>query len=186
VDKDCIQNHLEALINRDNTAQEMVYKHYYRYGMSVCLRYTSSREEAVEVLNDSFLNVFTKIEQYDSSRDFKPWFRRVLINNAINHAQRHVMKAKLIQIEDLSFQPKSDLTSDGNLDYQEMIELTRSLSPMYRTVFNLYVIEGFSHEEISNALQISIGASKSNLSRARCNLREMIIGKYQKGVAKYG
>lgn len=141
--------------------------------MSVCLRYTVNEEEAIEVLNDSFMKVFTKLETFDTGKPFQTWFRRILINTAINYFHRnekHQHHQPLEGSTELAYE--QHILSQ--LSYKEIIRLVQQLSPVYRTVFNLYVIDGYPHEEIAEVLQISVGASKSNLSRARANLRVML------------
>ncbi|WP_229239626.1 RNA polymerase sigma factor [Echinicola soli] len=153
--------------------------------MSVCLRYTSSREEAVEVLHDSFMKVFTKIHQYDPNQVFKRWFRRILINTAINHFKRQHKHYKTEKLDSAFHVKGNEEDAVAQLNYQEMIQVIQQLSPVYRTVFNLFVIEGYGHEEIAEKLGISEGASKSNLSRARAKLRELLTRNHEKGLAKY-
>ncbi len=154
--------------------------------MSVCLRYTSNREEAVEVLHDSFMKVFTKIHQYDENQAFKHWFRRILINTAINHYKRENKHNNKTETLSSAMQVKGhEEDAVAQLNYQEMIQVIQQLSPVYRTVFNLFVIEGYGHEEIAEKLEISEGASKSNLSRARAKLRELLTRNHEKGLAKY-
>lgn len=174
-----------GLSKNDGKSQELLYKQFYSYGMSICLRYTSTREEAVEVLNDGFMKVFTKIDHYDENYAFKSWFRRILINTAINHNkksinnQHHLGLDQVVEVNDGGGQALSELS------YAELIQCVQSLSPSYRMVFNLYVIEGYTHEEIAEQLGISVGASKSNLSRARENLREILKRNHEKGLARY-
>ncbi|GAB3663041.1 RNA polymerase sigma factor [Echinicola sediminis] len=177
---------LNGLSKNDRKSQELLYKQFYSYGMSVCLRYTSTREQAVEVLNDSFLKVFTKIDQYDQKYAFKAWFRRVLINTAINYNKKSINNHHHLGLDQVvEVKGSSSPEALSELSYGEMIQCVQDLSPVYRMVFNLYVIEGYSHEEIAEKLEISVGASKSNLSRARANLREILKRNHEKGLAKY-
>ena len=147
---------------------------FYAYGMSITLRYANSRDEAAEILNDAFMKVFSNIKKFDRNRSFKPWFRRIVINTAIN--QYHKTK-KHRQLEEL------DLSKNGvhkeeqvvsGISYDEIIEMVQELSPAYRTVFNLYVIEGFKHREIADMLDIAVGTSKSNLAKAKRNLQSIL------------
>lgn len=153
----------------------MLYNQFYRYSMSICLRYTHSREEAVEVLNDAFFKVLTKLDQYDTEKPFKAWLRQILINTALNHYHkevRHHVHEDVDQLADHIPSMTADATSQ--LAYEDLLRLISQLTPAYRLVFNLYVIDGFSHEEIAAELSISVGASKSNLARAREKLRGML------------
>lgn len=163
----------------------MLYKQFYSYGMGICLRYSSKREEAVEILNDGFMKVFQKIDQYNPEKPFKKWFRRILINSAINYYKKNIKHShRALDVIQESTSYEDDVL--GQLSYKEIIQLVQHLPLAYRTVFNLYAIEGYKHEEIADLLNISVGASKSNLSRARANLRERLKANYEEGATKHG
>ena len=130
--------------------------------------------ESIEVANDAFLKVFLNIQRYDPKMPFKPWFRRILINTALNHIKKK-QKLKISTLMDTEYNIPDTEEILARLGFQELMALVRSLSTAYRTVFNLYVLDGFSHEEISQELGISVGTSKSNLSKARERLRQMIL-----------
>lgn len=147
---------------------------FYAYGMSITLRYADSRDEAAEILNDAFMKVFTNIRDFDTSRAFKPWLRRIIINTAINHYHRNKESS---QIEDIDAADKNLSRAEriiSGISYDEIIEMVQQLTPAYRTVFNLYVIEGFKHKEIAEMLDIAVGTSKSNLSKAKKNLQSIL------------
>jgi RNA polymerase sigma factor (sigma-70 family) len=157
----------------ERASQKKLYQLYYGYAMSICLRYSRTKEEAVEILNDGFLKVFTKIGKYDPSRSFKGWLRRILINTAVDaYRQNH----KHYYAEDISVLEHEVVegTVLDQMNYEALTQMIQQLSPAYRTVFNLYVIDGFTHEEIAGQLHISVGTSKSNLSKARANLQSRI------------
>ncbi|AWW32388.1 RNA polymerase subunit sigma-70 [Echinicola strongylocentroti] len=186
MDQDLSKSLITGLCENNTKSQELLYRQFYSYGMSVCLRYTSSREEAVEVLHDSFMKVFTKIHQYDQNQAFKSWFRRILINTAINHYKRENKHCNKTETLGSAIQVKgNEGDAVAQLNYQEMIQVIQQLSPVYRTVFNLFVIEGYGHDEIAEKLGISEGTSKSNLFRARAKLRELLTRNHEKGLAKY-
>jgi RNA polymerase sigma-70 factor (ECF subfamily) len=170
-------------MRKERDAQKGLYQLFYGYAMSICLRYSRTKEEAVEILNDGFMKVFTKIGKYDSSRSFKGWLRRILINTAVDaYRQNH----KHYFAEDISILEHQEVAGNvlDQMNYEVLIQLIQKLSPAYRTVFNLYVIDGFTHEEIADQLHISVGTSKSNLSKARANLqghiKKMIPDEYWK------
>jgi len=167
----------------ERKCQELLYQQFYSYGMSICLRYTATREEAVEVLNDGYMKVFMNIDQYDTKKSFTSWFRRILINTAINYHKRN-LKHNHRGLEKIPDHPDLQQNALDELTYQEMIQVIQSLPLAYRTVFNLYVIEGYSHEEIAEMLHISVGTTKSNLSRARANLRNILTRNHEKGAAR--
>ncbi|WP_266368877.1 RNA polymerase sigma factor [Tellurirhabdus rosea] len=155
-------------------SQERLYREFYGYAMGICLRYSYSREDAVEILNDSFLKVFTRAHQYRPEVPFKLWLRRILINSAVDYhrqQQKHRFHEDIGRADQL---PTVEANALEQITHSELLDMIRQLSPAYRLVFNLYVIDGFSHEEIAAQLQISIGTSKSNLSRAREQLKSML------------
>ena len=161
-----------------------MYKQFYSYGMSVSLRYTNNRDEAVEVLNDGFMKVFSNISQYDTDRNFTAWFRRILINTAINYHKKTI-KHNHQELDEAPADLGQRQNALDDLSYQEMILLVQALPLAYRTVFNLYVIEGYTHEEIATMLTISVGTSKSNLSRARAHLRNRITQNQKEGATRH-
>lgn len=163
----CLRNHRQS--------QELLYRQFYSYAMSVCLRYAPTRESALEVLNDGFLKVFTRLDQYDPAQPFKGWLRRILINSAVDHYRqevKHHNHEDVAQAEHTVVSESADAYSQ--LAHEDLLLLIQRLSPAYRLVFNLYVMDGFTHEEIAGQLGISVGASKSNLARARENLRLLL------------
>lgn len=154
-------------------SQNALYRLYYPYGMSIGIRYVDSETEAISVVNDGFLKVFRHIKRYDLAQPFKPWFRKILVNTAINHLKKQ-QKFKLeVSMENAKEVPtREEILS--RIGYQELMAMIQSLSLAYRTVFNLYVIDGFKHEEIAEKLGISVSTSKSNLTRARAKLKELL------------
>lgn len=149
---------------------------FYAYGMSITLRYADSREQAVAILNDAFMKVFENIRKYDSARPFKPWLRKIIVNTAIDHFHKQKNKIKWVDLEVNGSMMATDENITSGIFYHEIIDTVQELTPAYRTIFNLHVIEGFKHEEIAEMLDISVGTSKSNLSKAKRNLRT-ILGK---------
>lgn len=141
--------------------------------MGICKRYAINDVDAAEVLNAAFLKVFNHIEKYDANKPFKAWMAKIMANTAIDH-----YRAKL------KFSGHDDINEYGHigqgaavydqLAYGDLLSLIQTLSPAYRIVFNLYAIDGYSHEEIAETLNISVGTSKSNLSRARQKLQEKL------------
>ena len=163
----CLRNHRQS--------QELLYRQFYGYAMSVCLLYAPTREGALEVLNDGFLKVFTRLEQYDPAQPFKGWLRRILINTALDHYRQEVRHLNHESVEQAAATVVSGAAdAQSQLAHAELLALIQHLSPAYRLVFNLYVMDGYTHDEIAGQLGISVGASKSNLARARENLRQML------------
>lgn len=147
---------------------------FYAYGMSITLRYSDSRDEAVNILNDAFMKVFENIRKYNEHEPFKPWLRQIIVNTAINHFHKNKKIRELEFLDESGDELSTSESIISGINYNEIVELVQRLTPAYRTVFNLYVIEGFKHEEIAEKLEISVGTSKSNLSKAKRNLRTML------------
>jgi RNA polymerase sigma-70 factor (ECF subfamily) len=164
---------MDGCREKRRNSQKQLYEHYYAYGMSVSLRYTRNEQDAIEVLNDCFLKVFKHIKTFDTDKPFKPWFRRILINTALNHIKKNE-RIKLQDTMDNNMNLFSAEDIISRINYEELIEMVQNLSAAYKTVFNLYVIDGFKHEEIANMLGISVGTSKSNLFKAKAKLKEQI------------
>lgn len=164
---------IQACVKGDKNSQKALYKSFYGYAMSICLRYCMNREEAAEVMNDGFMKVFTKLNKYHPARSFKGWLRKIMINTALDN-YRHNLKHYYQQ--DIEALPDISITGNvlADMAYDDIVRLVQKLSPAYRTVFNLYVMDGYTHEEIAEILDISIGTSKSNLSKARENLRSLL------------
>ncbi len=142
--------------------------------MSICIRYTGSEADAVEVLNDAFLKVFKNIEKFDLSKPFKPWLRRILVNACIDHIKKNAKHNHLSDISEAQVEETNQEAPDHNMDYQEILKKIGELSPAYRAVFNLYVIDGYKHHEIAEQLGITTSTSKANLTRAKAALRALL------------
>lgn len=153
--------------------------------MSICLRYAKSKMEAQEILNDSFLKVFIKIEKYNVEKSFKGWLRRILINTALDNYRKYSKHYYLQNINSIPDVQDNNVDVQAELAYEDLLAIIQQLSPAYRTIFNLYVIDGFKHEEIAEKLNISVGTSKSNLSKARENIRILIKKNDQESYAKF-
>ena len=159
-------------------AQEALYKQFYTYGMSVCLRYAHNRDEAAEIMNDSFLKVFNNIKNYNQNQSFKSWFRRILINTAIDNYRKNSKHYNHVDVNIID----SELI-DCNLveviDMEGAMQLLNELPDNYRITFNLFEIEGYSHEEIADFLGIAESTSRSNLTRAKKILRQAFSKHYK-------
>jgi len=152
--------------------------------MSICVRYCKTFDEAQEVANDGFMKVFQKITQYKEDTSFQAWVRRIMINTAIDHYRKELKHYHQESIEQMgSFEIAGGSILD-DLSHGELIRLVQQLSPAYRAVFNLYVIDGFTHQEIGKILGISEGTSKSNLLKARDNLKSWITNMNRHAYAK--
>ena len=170
--------------NNDRNSQKELYYILRGFAMKICYRYTSHAEESEEIMNEAFVKLYKKLDQFDEFRQqdsllsLKGWFKRILVNTCIDHYRknRSSVNGHILNEESDKLPDRSENGLDM-LSYKEIIQAIKLLSPAYRTVFNLFVIEGLSHEEISKKLGISVGASKSNLSKARDNLRKLLLSK---------
>ncbi|SDR93629.1 RNA polymerase sigma factor [Christiangramia echinicola] len=157
--------------NNDRDAQEQLYRLYAAKLFGVCLKYSNSRQEAEDNLQDGFVTIFEKISQYKNEGSFEGWMKRILINTALQkHRQQKVYG---ITNEDYLQQEEIEVETD-ELSVDFLLECVQNLPDRYRQVFNLYVMDGHSHKEIAELLKISEGTSKSNLARARMALKDKI------------
>jgi RNA polymerase sigma-70 factor (ECF subfamily) len=177
--------HVGACALNSRESQKILYSSFYGYAMAICDRYTNNQEDAVEILNDGFLKVFREIHHYkpayaDVVSSFKGWLRKIMVYTAIDHFRKNKKHQVVSDLDDVVYQVtvESEDAVD-KLSYEEIIRAIQDLSPAYRTVFNLFVIEGLSHDEIAEKLEISTGTSKSNLSKARKQLQKILFKKNQ-------
>lgn len=164
---------LRGCRRRQREAQHGLYKLYYPYAMSVAIRYVQDEAAAISVVNDAFMKVFKHIKGFDEQQAFKPWFRKILVNTSITQLQKqrkYLESSDMDEAKDIA--DREEILSQIN--YQELVALVQSLTTAYRAVFNMYVIDGFRHDEIAKTLGITVSTSKSNLARARQKLREML------------
>ncbi|MEX1240108.1 MAG: RNA polymerase sigma factor [Cyclobacteriaceae bacterium] len=165
---------LDACRKGYRSGQDRLYRNFYPYCMGVCLRYSRTKEEATEILNDGFLKIFSKLHLYSSGLSFKGWIRKVMINTAIDYFRRNEKHYHSLDISHVQYEPSAESVID-QLSEREIISAIQLLPPSYRMVFNLYVIEGYKHEEIANQLNISVGTAKSNLAIARNKLQKILL-----------
>ena len=159
-------------------SQRKLYEHFYGYAMSICLRYTHCREEAAEILNDTFFKVLTQVDHYDPAYPFRPWLRRILINTAIDyHRRAHLLPTHEVLDERLMVCAEEMPMPHLN-DTEDVLPILQQLSPAYRLVFNLSVMEGYRHQEIAEMLGISVSTSRANLVRAKHKLRELMLARH--------
>ncbi len=154
--------------------QEKLYKHFYGFAMGVGLRYLTSRDDAMEVVNDSFIKVFKAIRFYNDTQPFKAWLRRIVINTAIDLHRKNSKFLNNVDIEEAIYVGKTAEVID-NISAKDILLLLERLPEMQRTIFNLYEIDGYNHEEIGNMLNIPASTSRVFLSRAKEKLRKYVI-----------
>ncbi|SEC48062.1 RNA polymerase sigma-70 factor, ECF subfamily [Tenacibaculum sp. MAR_2009_124] len=163
---------IQQCCHQNIKAQAEVYQLYSAKLFALCLKYSKNYEDAQDTLQDSFMVIFKKIKQYDHKGSFEGWMKRVAINTAL---QKYRQKSPLQLIKEEAIEEVEDVyydESEVNVDF--LLSCIQELPDRYRLVFNLYVLDKFSHKEISEMLKISEGTSKSNLSRARLSLKQKI------------
>lgn len=176
---------INKAIKGHESSQHQLYVMYYGYCISIALRFARYREDAQDIVHDAFVKVLTKLESFDQTQPFKSWIRRIVVNVAIDRYRRDSRQVHSLDVVD---DESSDFTENAldRLSADEILEAIATLPPAYRMVFTLYAIEGFKHDEIAQKLGISVGSSKSNLSKARGKLRKLITDKDQRFRAKHG
>lgn len=163
--------------NNDRNAQAVFYRMFYGYAMSICLRFSNSRTEAEEIINDGFLKVFSKIGDFDLDLEIKAWIKRIFVNTAIDHFRKNKKHYHQDDIQEARAVSSKDEDVLDRLSVDEIMKLVQGLAPSYQIVFNLHVVEGFKHHEIADLLSISEGTSKSNLAKAREKLKKVLTEK---------
>jgi RNA polymerase sigma-70 factor (ECF subfamily) len=173
---------IQGCVLNDRLSQKKIYTSFYNYAMSICSIYTTSYEDSVEILNDGFLKIFKEIYRYQPAyangiNSFKGWLRKIMIHTAIDHFRKN-HKHRLIKELDSETIRLSAGGEDvlDRISYDEIVRSMQKLTPGYRIIFNLFIIENFSHEEIADRIGISIGTSKSNLARGRKQLQKILLG----------
>ncbi|WP_462219303.1 RNA polymerase sigma factor [Ferruginibacter sp.] len=174
----------------ERESQKKLYNSFYGYAMSVCDRYTSRDEDASEILNDGFIKIFKEIHNFkpaysDVISSFKGWLRKIMVYTAIDHFRKNNKHQNVIELDAAVVHlPIESETAVDKISHDEIIRFIQDLSPAYRTVLNLFIVEGFSHEEISKHLDISVGTSKSNLAKARKQLQKILYHQNKTLIAK--
>jgi RNA polymerase sigma factor (sigma-70 family) len=157
--------------NNNRKAQEQLYRLYSPKLFTVCLKYSRNYTEAQDNLQDGFLIIFNKIEQYSFKGSFDGWLKRIMINNVLQQYRNETFLS-LVK-EDVTDDNEIEI-DDENISLDYLLKIIQELPDRYRLIFNLYVLDGYSHQEIAEMLTINIGTSKSNLARAKMILREKI------------
>ncbi len=171
---------IEACKSGDRKAQHQIYKMLYGKMLGACMRYASDVDEAKDMLQDGFIKVFSNLEKYNGEGSFEGWVRRIVVNTSID-ALRKRKNVRFYSLDDSEYEWLED-EGDGEIRWNQtlineterVMKAVNALSPAYRTVFNLYVIEGYQHNEIAEMLGISTGTSKSNLAKAKMNLKNAL------------
>lgn len=164
---------IEGCLKGDRRLQQELYQRFAPKMYGVCLRYATGSEEAQDMLQEGFIKVFRKLDSFRSEGSFEGWIRRIFVNTAIEHFRRKNYLQPITEREEATVEGKY-LSVLDDLAERDIIGLVQQLSPGYRTVFNMYVVEGYTHKEIADNLGISEGTSKSQLSRAKLILQGLV------------
>tara|TARA_B100000768_G_C11280125_1_gene378076 strand:+ start:1435 stop:2007 length:573 start_codon:yes stop_codon:yes gene_type:complete len=182
--------HIEGCKRNDQRSQKWVFDRYYRRMFGVCLRYHSDHDRIQDIVQEGFLKVFSNIEGYTSKGSFEGWMKRIMINTAIDFIRKEKSSPEELSAEGvLEFPDQGEEMSfseeeEKAITIQHVLEAMKDLTPVYRAVFNLYVFDNLTHQEIATQLQISIGSSKSNLAKARRNMKVALLGVMNEKVSK--
>lgn len=164
---------ISGCIRGDRRMQQELYDRFAPKMYGVCLRYAGNAAEAEDILQEGFIKVFKKIGSFRGEGSFEGWIRRIFVNTAIEHYRKKIYLQPITETEENSVEGQY-LSVLDNLAEKDIIQLIQQLSPGYRTVFNMYVVEGYTHKQIADELGISEGTSKSQLSRAKQILQDLV------------
>ncbi len=167
----------------ERKAQELLYKQFASKMLGVCMRYAVDKMEAEDMLQNGFMKVFKKLDDYRGDGAFEGWVRRIMVHSSIEYYRKHHKMIQVMDVTEMSREPSVNPAAMANMGVKDLMSIIQQLSPGYRMVFNLYAIDGYSHKEIAEIVGITEGASKSQLSRARTILKEQVLKMEEK---KYG
>lgn len=162
-------------------AQETLYKRWFSFAMSVAVRYTADEDVAMNVVNDSFMKVLDKINEFDHTKPFRSWYGKILVNSAIDNYRRNTKHSSHLEISEIETTVEQEPAIEAELTAGDILLLYRKLPEHYRVTFNLFEMEGYTHAEISQKLGITESTSRSNLARARKLLRQLYLKNFNPG-----
>jgi RNA polymerase sigma factor (sigma-70 family) len=171
---------IKGCVKAKRESQREMYKLYYGFSMGICMRYCHNQDDAIEIVNDGYLKIFKTINNFSPRHEnieasIMGWVKKIMVYTSIDYYRKNYKNSLIDDIGEVQFSLlDASETSVDMMSYKEIIKLVQRLSPTYRTVFNLYVIDGYKHEEIAKQLNISVGTSKSNLAKARANIQKML------------
>ena len=163
--------------------QEVLYKRYFSFAISICIRYTKDRNEAMEIVNDSYMKVLENLGEYDSSKSFKAWYSKILVNTSIDNYRRNLKHTNALSLENIIDTGEQEPVIDIELSVNDILKIFSKIPEQYKVTFNLFEIEGYSHEEIGKLLGVTTSTSRSNLARAKKMVREIYMKEF-KSVAR--
>jgi RNA polymerase sigma-70 factor (ECF subfamily) len=164
---------VKGCVRGNRRDQELLYLKFSRKMMGVCLRYTKNKEEAEDLLQDAFIRVFSKLNQFRFEGSLEGWIRRVVLSTVFDHLRKHTFLV-VISENEIAEEPEENEEWFSDVDLDRLVKAIQELSPGYRAVFNMFAVEGYSHKEIASILGISVGTSKSQYSAARRALQKKL------------
>ena len=164
---------IQGSIDGDHQIQEILYHRFSPKMYAVCLRYSGNADDAQDLLQEGFIKVFKNLSKFRGDGSFEGWIRRIFVNTSIEHFRKKVNLYTVTETQEETLEDKEWNVLD-NLAEKDIIAMIHELSPGYRVVFNMHVIEGYSHKEIAEILGINEGTSKSQLARAKGVLKKMV------------
>lgn len=171
------EDFIHACIAKDGFALKKLYEDHYPIMFPICRRYANNEEDALDILHDAFIKVFKNIDKYQVGTSLAAWIKRIMVNTSIDYYRKETRR-RSVDLEDAKSLASDQPDPLSDISAEEIIHLLQHLSPQYRSVFNLYVIEGYSHKELAEMLQITESTSRSNLVKARTKLKELLAVKY--------
>jgi len=163
---------------QDRMYQEYLYKKYYSLFLKICARYAKDMEDAEQLLNDGFLKIFTRIEDYGHSGSFEGWMKRIVINTCLDYLRSKYLKTSMQMHFNINLLAEQKMATENNavsnIEFRELVQMIQTLPAVTRTVFNLFVFDGFTHKEIANLLDIGEGTSYWHVHQARTLLQKKI------------
>lgn len=171
------QSILAGCLNNDPSAQRELYNHYSPKMLSVCYRFANSREDAEDMLQEGFIKVFTQMHTFQNKGAFEGWIRRIIVHTCINFLKKNKKFSNSIDLEQADYLEVKEETMPSVMQARQIIECIRLLPLGYRTVLNLYAMEGYSHKEIADMLDIEESTSRSQYTRAKSMLEAILIKK---------
>lgn len=187
VSEDQLKELIQGCVRNHRKSQEGIYKMFYGKMMAICRRYTKNSDQAKDILQDGFIKVFKNIDKFNFEGSFEGWVRRIVVNTAIDFTRKakndYLLMNENQSIDDFDedlLDEEDEEPYENPLKVGDVIEGMNKLSKAYRTVFNLYVFDNYTHQEIADALDISVGTSKSNLAKARANLKKILTKELEK------
>ena len=168
---------IQGCLRRDSLCQRELYNHYSSKMLPVCYRYAGNREDAEDMLQEGFIKVFTQLHTFAGKGAFEGWIRRIMVHTCINILKKHKKFNESISLEYAEQNPISEESVASMMQGRQVLECIRQLPTGYRTVLNLYAIEGYSHKEIGELLEIGDSTSRSQYTRAKTLLENVLIKK---------